>query len=122
MPTKKVQFQSANNELLSGLLDSPSSGQPHNYVIFAHCFTCNKNLNAVRHISSALTGNGFAVLRFDFTGLGDSEGAFEQTSFSSNISDLIQAAEFFKKRISAAIIIDWTFTWWRGCVGERIKN
>ena len=96
MPSKKVQFYSANNELLSGLLDSPSSGLPHNYVIFAHCFTCNKNLNAVRHISNALTSNGFSVLRFDFTGLGDSEGAFEQTSFSSNVSDLIQAAEFLK--------------------------
>jgi len=105
MPSKKVQFQSANAQTLSGLLDTPASGQPHNYVIFAHCFTCNKNLNAVRYISNALTGSGFAVLRFDFTGLGESEGAFEQTSFSSNISDLIQAAEFLKNEYQAPSLL-----------------
>ncbi len=105
MPSKKVRFESATNQSLSGLLDTPATGEPHNYVIFAHCFTCNKNLNAVRHISSALTSKGFAVLRFDFTGLGESEGAFEETSFSSNISDLVQAAEFLKAEYRAPALL-----------------
>ena len=105
MPSQKVQFKSTTNQSLSGLLDTPPSGQVHNYAIFAHCFTCNKNLNAVRHISNALTGNGFAVLRFDFTGLGESEGAFEETSFSSNVSDLIQAAEFLKTEYQAPTLL-----------------
>ncbi len=105
MPSKKVQFKSATDQTLSGLLDTPASGQAHNYAIFAHCFTCNKNLNAVRHISNALTSNGFAVLRFDFTGLGESEGAFEDTSFSSNVSDLIQAAEFLKAEYQAPTLM-----------------
>ncbi len=55
MPSKKVQFQSVSGETLSGLLDAPATGLPLNYVIFAHCFICNKNLNAVSHISNALT-------------------------------------------------------------------
>ena len=94
MPSSKVNFPSANGELLSGVLESPSGLTAHNYVVFAHCFTCNKNLNAIRHISNALITNGFAVLKFDFTGLGESEGEFSQTSFTSNVSDLVNAAEF----------------------------
>ena len=94
MSTTKVKFLSAGGETLSGVLDAPSGLTPHNYVVFAHCFTCTKNLNAIRHISAALIANGFAVLKFDFTGLGDSEGEFSQTSFTSNVSDLVNAAEF----------------------------
>ena len=94
MTSTKVNFLSANGETLSGVLDTPAGSVPHNYVVFAHCFTCNKNLNAIRHISNALIANGFAVLKFDFTGLGESEGDFSQTSFTSNVSDLIQAADY----------------------------
>lgn len=94
MTSTKVKFSSATGQSLSGVLEKPSGLTPHNYVVFAHCFTCSKNLSAIRHISSALTANGFAVLKFDFTGLGESEGEFAQTSFTSNVSDLIKAAEF----------------------------
>ncbi len=71
------------------------------YAIFAHCFTCTKNFNAVVNISRALTRDKIAVLRFDFTGLGESEGDFSNTGFSSNVSDLVAAAEFLKSGFDA---------------------
>jgi len=70
-------------------------------VLFAHCFTCSKDLTAVRNISRALNLNGFAVLRFDFTGLGESEGDFADTNFSSNVEDLIDAAKFLEEHYQA---------------------
>ena len=63
------------------------------YAIFAHCFTCTKNLRAITNIARALTKEGFGILRFDFTGLGDSEGDFSDTNFTTNITDLIAAAD-----------------------------
>lgn len=93
MATKKVDFTNSNNEKIGARLDSPD-GETKAYALFAHCFTCHKNLNAVRNISKALTSAGIAVLRFDFTGLGESEGDFADTNFSSNVEDLISAAEF----------------------------
>ena len=100
MTSTKVNFLSAEGKSLSGVLETPAGLTPHNYVVFAHCFTCNKNLNAIRHISNALIANGFAVLKFDFTGLGESEGDFSQTSFTSNVSDLVQAAEYLADQFS----------------------
>ncbi len=97
MTSTNVKFLSDSGESLKGVLQAPSGVPAHNYVIFAHCFTCNKNLNAIRHISAALVANGFAVLKFDFTGLGESEGEFSQTSFTSNISDLVKAADFLSE-------------------------
>lgn len=94
MSIKKVNFLSASGQSLSGALQTPSGSVPHNYAIFAHCFTCNKNLIAIRHISTALIAAGFAVFKFDFTGLGESEGEFSNTSFTTNVSDLIKAAQF----------------------------
>ncbi len=79
----------------------PANQQPHTYAIFAHCFTCEKSLNAVRNISKALAGRGFAVLSFDFTGLGESEGDFADATFSANVSDLVAAANFLKKEFEA---------------------
>ena len=105
MSVKKVNFSSATGETLNGVLEAPTGLTPHNYVVFAHCFTCTKNLNAIRHISAGLIANGFAVLKFDFTGLGDSEGEFSQTSFTSNVSDLIQAAEFLSENYSAPALL-----------------
>ena len=105
MSSTKINFLSASGNSLSGVLEAPSGITPHNYVIFAHCFTCNKNLNAIRHISTALTANGFAVLKFDFTGLGESEGDFSQTSFTSNVSDLVKAAEFLTDHYSAPALL-----------------
>lgn len=94
MITKKIQFEGGLGERLAGALDMPEAGDPEikGYALFAHCFTCSKNLKAVTHISEALTDHGFGVLRFDFTGLGGSEGDFADTNFTSNIQDLVAAA------------------------------
>ncbi|WP_340202573.1 alpha/beta fold hydrolase [Ascidiimonas sp. W6] len=97
MSTEKVTFQNKTGYNLSGKLELPIDQHPHNFAIFAHCFTCNKNLGAVRNISRALTDNGFGVLRFDFTGLGESEGDFTDTNFSGNVEDLLAAAAFLDK-------------------------
>jgi len=94
MNTEKVTFQNKEGQKLVGRLEMPFDRHPHNYVLFAHCFTCTKNLSAVRNISKSLTSNGFAVLRFDFTGLGESEGDFADTNFSGNVEDLVAAADY----------------------------
>ncbi len=92
-----INFLSQQQEHLSARLELPADGQPRAYAIFAHCFTCGKDLSAVRQISLALTQAGFAVLCFDFTGLGKSGGDFADTNFSSNVEDLVAAADFLKK-------------------------
>ncbi len=94
MRSQKVSFVNSNGYGLSARLELPVNQHPHTYAIFAHCFTCNKNLTAVRNISRALTMSGIAVLRFDFTGLGDSEGDFADTNFTSNVEDLVAAADY----------------------------
>ena len=101
----KVSFKNKNDELLAGRLELPKNLQPHNFVIFAHCFTCNKNLNAVRNIGRALTNAGFGVLRFDFTGLGESDGDFENTNFSGNVDDLVIAAAYLKENYMAPTLL-----------------
>ena len=97
MNTKKVSFTNKDNEQLAGRLELPQNQKPHNFAIFAHCFTCTKNLTAVKNIGRALTDAGFGILRFDFTGLGESEGNFENTNFSGNVADLVEAAQFLEK-------------------------
>ncbi|MFO7892301.1 MAG: bifunctional alpha/beta hydrolase/OsmC family protein [Longimicrobiales bacterium] len=94
MPTKVVRFQGAEGAELEGRLELPVSGDPVACAVFAHCFTCSKDLKAVVHIARALARQGIAVLRFDFTGLGQSEGEFSETSFATNVEDLVAAAEF----------------------------
>lgn len=101
MSTKRIQFKNSEGYELSARLDMPANQHPAHFAIFAHCFTCNKNLKAVRQISRALNQMGFAVLRFDFTGLGDSEGDFADTNFSSNVLDLIAAADYLKEHYQA---------------------
>jgi uncharacterized OsmC-like protein/alpha/beta superfamily hydrolase len=93
MPSQKTTFQNNSGETLSARIDMPDDGQPIAYAVFAHCFTCSGNLLAARNISRALTDAGIAILRFDFTGLGESDGKFEDTSFSSSVEDLISAAD-----------------------------
>ncbi|WP_281540508.1 bifunctional alpha/beta hydrolase/OsmC family protein [Maribacter aestuarii] len=105
MSLQKVTFKNKEGETLIGRLEMPVDQDPHNYAIFAHCFTCNKNLLAVKNISKALIANGFAVLRFDFTGLGDSEGDFSDTNFSGNVSDLVCAAGFLKENYRAPTLM-----------------
>ena len=106
MNIQKVTFLNRENQKLKGRIELPINQKPHNFAIFAHCFTCNKNLSAVKNISRELTANGFGVLRFDFTGLGESDGDFENTNFSGNVDDLIYAANFLTKNfISPTVII-----------------
>ncbi len=97
MSLSKVTFINNVGQTLSGRLELPVDQHPHNFVLFAHCFTCNKNLGAVRNISRSLTMKGFGVLRFDFTGLGESEGDFADTNFSGNVEDLIAAADYLAR-------------------------
>lgn len=98
MRSQKVTFSNSEGQKLSGIIDFPLIGQPKCFAIFAHCFTCSKNLKAVDNISSALTLTGVAVLRFDFTGLGQSDGEFADTNFSSNLSDLKSAYDFLSEQ------------------------
>jgi len=105
MKIQKVTFSNNEGQQLSGRLELPINQQPHNFVIFAHCFTCNKNLSAVKNISRALTSNGFGVLRFDFTGLGESDGDFSDTNFSGNVEDLISAANYLEANYKSPTLI-----------------
>lgn len=93
MPTRieRVSFPGSTGDLLSARLDLPA-GPPKAFALFAHCFTCSKDLKAASRIAAVLTDLGFGLLRFDFTGLGASEGEFANTNFSSNVDDLIAAA------------------------------
>lgn len=101
----KKTFENRSGKSLSALLELPVDRHPHSFAIFAHCFTCTKNLTAVRSISSTLASRGFGVLSFDFTGLGESEGDFAEENFSSSVSDLICAAEFLKENYRAPSIV-----------------
>ena len=92
---EKVSFINDQGETLAGLLERPVAA-PLAYALFAHCFTCSKTIGAATRISRALAAQGFAVLRFDFTGLGNSEGDFANTNFSSNVRDLLSAAQHLK--------------------------
>jgi putative redox protein len=99
-----IKFPGALGAQLAARLESPS-GPPRAYAIFAHCFTCSKESLAASRIAGALTGHGIAVLRFDFTGLGGSEGDFSNTNFSSNIADLVAAAGWLRQNHAAPQIL-----------------
>ena len=105
MPSKKVQFQNANGYTLSARMELPPDSHPYAFAIFAHVFTGNKNLSATRHISRALTQHGIGVLRFDFTGLGESQGDFSDTNFTSNVEDLLAASKFLEENYQAPRIL-----------------
>ncbi|WP_430967928.1 bifunctional alpha/beta hydrolase/OsmC family protein [Spongiimicrobium sp. 2-473A-2-J] len=105
MNLQKVTFKNKEGQALVGRLELPVDQHPHNFALFAHCFTCNKNLLAVKNIGKALTSNGFGVLRFDFTGLGESSGDFADTNFSGNVDDLVAAADYLKENYAAPSLI-----------------
>uniref|UniRef100_C6E703 OsmC family protein n=1 Tax=Geobacter sp. (strain M21) TaxID=443144 RepID=C6E703_GEOSM len=105
MNTKKVSFPNSRGEQLAARLELPDDEQPVAYAIFAHCFTCTKNLKAVVNITRAMSSKRIAVLRFDFTGLGESEGDFSRTTFSSELSDLVSAARFLEQEYAAPKIL-----------------
>ena len=101
---EKISFTGHDGSTLAGLMEFPE-GEVTGYALFAHCFTCGKDIVAASRISRALAATGFAVLRFDFTGLGSSEGDFSNTNFSSNVQDLIAAADYMRENLAAPDII-----------------
>jgi uncharacterized OsmC-like protein/alpha-beta hydrolase superfamily lysophospholipase len=105
MPSERFDFPNANGEKLAAVLDLPQGTPPRAYALFAHCFTCGKNVLAAKRIANALTALGIAVLRFDFTGIGSSEGEFANTTFSSNIADLIAAADHLRRTRQAPALL-----------------
>src|SRR5580704_9284229 len=104
MPTERFQFASAEGHQLAAALDLPDR-EPVAYALFAHCFTCGKDVLAARRIALALSAKGIAVLRFDFTGLGSSEGDFANSTFSSNVADLVRAANHLRDTKKAPAIL-----------------
>jgi uncharacterized OsmC-like protein/alpha/beta superfamily hydrolase len=102
--TESVSFPGASGAMLAARLEAPAE-RPRAYALFAHCFTCSKDTKAATYISAALAERGIAVLRFDFTGLGGSEGDFANTNFSSNIGDLVAAANFLRKTYRAPALL-----------------
>lgn len=102
--SEKISFRNDRGEQLAARLDLPAD-EPRAVALFAHCFSCSKDIFAASRISQGLAELGFAVLRFDFTGLGASEGEFANTNFSSNIDDLVAAADFLRDRVMAPTIL-----------------
>ena len=100
----QIKFQGHNGAELSGLLEVPE-GKTQAYALFAHCFTCSKNIAAATRISRALKESGIAVLRFDFTGLGNSDGDFSNTNFSSNVEDLLAATVYLREHYQAPALL-----------------
>ncbi|WGS18613.1 MULTISPECIES: bifunctional alpha/beta hydrolase/OsmC family protein [unclassified Bradyrhizobium] len=105
MPHERFQFTGSEGHQLAAALDTPD-GPIEAYALFAHCFTCGKDVLAAKRIAVALAAKGIATLRFDFTGLGSSEGDFANSTFSSNVADLVRAADHLREtRAAPAILI-----------------
>lgn len=104
MRSERFDFPNAKGERLAAVLDLPL-GKPVAFTLFAHCFTCGKDILAAKRIAERLAMHGIGVLRFDFTGLGGSEGEFANTLFSSNVDDLIAAADHLRKMHDAPAIL-----------------
>ena len=104
MPAEQFDFFNTEGQRLAGLLDHPA-GEARAYALFAHCFTCGKDSHAAKRIAEGLTARGIGVLRFDFTGLGSSEGEFANSTFSSNVADLVAAADQLRKVGRAPLLI-----------------
>ncbi|HMB15111.1 MAG TPA: alpha/beta hydrolase [Pelovirga sp.] len=106
MSSKQINFKNPDSgHQLAGILDTPEKAEPRGWALFAHCFTCGKSLKSTRHISRALTAKHIGVLRFDFTGLGDSQGDFSSSHLSSNIGDLVAAASWLKQNTAGPDIL-----------------
>jgi uncharacterized OsmC-like protein/alpha-beta hydrolase superfamily lysophospholipase len=104
MPSERFQFAGSDGQELAAALDRPD-GPIRAYALFAHCFTCGKDIRAAKRVAEGLTALGIAVLRFDFTGLGSSEGEFANTTFSSNVGDLVAAANELRRKAQAPAIL-----------------
>jgi uncharacterized OsmC-like protein/fermentation-respiration switch protein FrsA (DUF1100 family) len=104
MPTERFQFTGEGGHQLAAALDLPEQ-EPLAYALFAHCFTCGKDVLAAKRIATALAAKGIAVLRFDFTGIGSSEGDFANSTFSSNVADLVHAANHLRETRKAPTLL-----------------
>jgi putative redox protein len=104
MHTERLEFPGTDGHQLAARFDAPD-GPLKATALFAHCFTCGKDVFAASRVAQALTEHGIGVLRFDFTGLGASEGEFPNTNFSSNVQDLVAAADFMRERLQAPRIL-----------------
>jgi len=104
MRSERFEFANAKGEKLAAVLDLPL-GEPTAYALFAHCFTCGKDNRCAEIVAGRLSGHGIAVLRFDFTGLGGSQGEFANTHFTSNIDDLVAAADHLRRTHKAPAIL-----------------
>tara|TARA_B110000240_G_scaffold111753_1_gene125549 strand:+ start:4846 stop:6069 length:1224 start_codon:yes stop_codon:yes gene_type:complete len=105
MNTIKLEIENRKGLKLQAYLELPANQKPNQFAIFAHCFSCNSNFNAVKNISRSLSSNGFGVLRFDFTGLGKSEGEFAKSHFSANVEDLLDVNMYLKKHYKAPALL-----------------
>ena len=104
MKSESVNFIGALGDSLAARVDRPL-GPTRGYALFAHCFTCSKDLAAARRIATGLADRGIAVFRFDFTGLGHSDGEFANTTFASNVEDLVAAADWMRANLQAPSIL-----------------
>lgn len=105
MKNTKLNIQNNKGLVLQAYLELPANQKPNRYAIFAHCFTCTSSLSAVKNISRALTNYGFGVVRFDFTGLGKSEGEFAESHFSANVDDLIAVSNYMASHYKAPSLL-----------------
>jgi len=105
MPSEKVEFKGAFGDTISAKIDFPDDGELKSWVLFAHGFSIGKDLKPIRTISKSLVDDGFGMLRFDFTGLGDSGGNFSDTNFSSNCEDIRQAANYLRENHKAPCVM-----------------
>ncbi|GHC51419.1 bifunctional alpha/beta hydrolase/OsmC family protein [Ulvibacter litoralis] len=101
MKSTKLEIENSKGHKLQAYLELPANEKPNNYAIFAHCFSCSSTLNAVKNITRALTKHGFGVVRFDFTGLGKSEGEFAESYFSANVDDIIAVNDYIEEHYQA---------------------
>ncbi|WP_337251742.1 alpha/beta hydrolase family protein [Maribacter halichondriae] len=97
MKNSKLQIINQKGHKLQAYLELPANQNPDKFAIFAHCFSCNSTLNAVKNITRALTSFGFGVVRFDFTGLGKSEGEFAESHFSGNVDDILAVNNYLQE-------------------------
>jgi uncharacterized OsmC-like protein/pimeloyl-ACP methyl ester carboxylesterase len=105
MNTVKLEIENRKGLKLQAYLELPANQKPNQFAIFAHCFSCNSNFNAVKNISRSLSNHGFGVLRFDFTGLGKSEGEFAESHFSANVEDLLDVNMYLEKHYKAPALL-----------------
>src|ERR1700712_811234 len=104
VPTERFRFTGSEGQQLAASVDLPER-EPDAYALFAHCFTSGKDVLVAHRIATALAAKGIAVLRFDFTGLGSSAGDFASSTFTSNVADLVRAADHLRETRKAPAIL-----------------